>query len=69
MIEAVVPVAVAAPEGEDLSNKCNQRMKPRFKKKREERKLDKPRFPNTHVETFGWRGGATWSRNPLGPGH
>jgi hypothetical protein len=57
------------PEGEDLGKKCNKRMKPHWKKgEKGERKLDKPRFPNTPVVTFGWQGGATWSRRPLGLG-
>jgi hypothetical protein len=52
---------MVAPEGEDLGKMYNQRMKPHWKKKKEwgeERKLDKSRFPNTTVGTFGWRGGA-----------
>jgi hypothetical protein len=54
MAEAVVPVTVAAPEGEDLGKKCNKRMKPHWKKgEKGERKLDKLRFPNTPVVTFG----------------
>jgi hypothetical protein len=60
-VEAAGPIAMAAPEGEDLGKMYNQRMKPHWKKKKEwgeERKLDKSRFPNTTVGTFGWRGGA-----------
>jgi hypothetical protein len=64
MAEVAVPVAVAAPEGEDLGKKCNQRMKLHWKNKKRkererERKRDKLRFPNTPVGTFGWQGGAT----------
>jgi hypothetical protein len=35
MVEAAMPVTEAAPEGEDLSKKCNQRMKPHEKNERE----------------------------------
>jgi hypothetical protein len=41
VVEAVVPVAVAALEEEELGNK----------------ELHIPRFPNTPVGTFGWWGG------------
>jgi hypothetical protein len=54
-----VPVAVAASEGEDLGKKGNKRMKPHKKGEKGERKLDKSRFLNTPVGTFGWRCGAT----------
>jgi hypothetical protein len=51
---AVVPVAVVAPLGEDLGKKGNKRMKLDTKKgEKEEKKLDKLRFPNTPVGTFG----------------
>jgi hypothetical protein len=50
---AVVPIAVAAPEEEDLGKKGNKRMRPTKKGEKGERKLDKLRFPNTHVGTFG----------------
>jgi hypothetical protein len=71
MAEAAMPIVVAAPEGEDLGKKCNQRMKPHWKKKEKKRetKWDKSRFPNTPVGTFGWWGGAAWSHSPLGLGH
>jgi hypothetical protein len=64
---AVVPVAAAAPEGEDLGKKGSKKMKPQ-KGENGERKLDKSRFLNTPVGMFGRWGGATWSRSPLSSG-
>jgi hypothetical protein len=62
---AAAPITTAVTEEEDLDKKVVREWKKEEKRGRE---LDKPRFPNTPVGTFGRRGGATRSHRLLGPG-
>jgi hypothetical protein len=65
-VGAAVPVAEAVPEEEELCEKRDiLRMKHCYKKN----EVDKRRFPNAHVGSFGRWAGATWCRRPLGPYH
>jgi hypothetical protein len=67
MAEAAMPIVVAAPEGEDLGKKCNQRMKPHWKKGKKERdkvgQIEVSKHPCRDVWLVGW------SHSPLGLGH
>jgi hypothetical protein len=61
-----VPVAVATTEEEEL---CEKEIHSEWSLATEKSGLDKPRFLNAPVGSFGWWGGAAWSHHPLGPCH